>query len=509
MLSTQIQPAGLAEILRDTRLFLPEVTLTLGILVVLLVDATGALWRKAATRLVALLSLAIAMSFAVGLASAHPGPLFSGALALDPVAVFFKLTIVGAALLVLLAFRFDNSKELSGLGQGEFYALVLSLTLGCSLLAAAADTVTLYLTLEMVSITSYVLVAYMKGDRMSNEASLKYLVFGAVSAGTMLYGLVMLYGLTGETSLAGIHTALAGGLGTENRLAVYAAALLVMVGLGFKVAAVPFHFWCPDAYQGAPTPVTALLSVVPKAAGLAVMVRFFYTGLSLAGTDAWDLQGVIDWPLALMVVSAVTMTVGNVAALTQTNMKRMLAYSSIAHAGYALMGVVALSRNGLKGVMVYVVSYVLMNLGAFLVVNLVHATDGTFDIRDYPGLWRRSPFLALTMAVFLLSLVGIPPLVGFMGKLYVFAAVIEKGPSYGWFAVVGALNAAIAAYYYFRILRTMIIDPGNEDRGPISLALADRLTLGGLALANIVLPVLLWTAVEAWTSSSLVLWAGR
>jgi NADH-quinone oxidoreductase subunit N len=374
---------------------------------------------------------------------------------------------------------------------------------------SAADTITLYLSLEMVSITSYILVAYMKGDRMSNEASLKYLVFGAVSAGTMLYGLVMFYGLTGETSLTGIHTVLAGGLGTENRLAVYAAALLVMVGLGFKVAAVPFHFWCPDAYQGAPTPVTALLSVVPKVAGLAVIVRFFFTGLSLAGTDSWDLQGIVDWPLALMVVSAVTMTVGNVAALTQTNMKRMLAYSSIAHAGYALMGVVALSRNGLKGVLVYVVSYVIMNLGAFLVVNLVHASDGTFDVRDYPGLSRRSPYLAFTMAVFLLSLVGIPPLVGFMGKLYVFGAVIERGPSYAWFAVVGALNAAVAAYYYFRVLRTMVIDPGNEDRGPITLALADRLNLGALALANFVLPVLLWTAVEVWTSGALVLWAGR
>ena len=210
-----------------------------------------------------------------------------------------------------------------------------------------------------------------------------------------------------------------------------------------------------------------------------------------------------------MVVSAVTMTVGNVAALTQTNMKRMLAYSSIAHAGYALMGVVALSRNGLKGVLVYVVSYVLMNLGAFLVVNLVHASDGTFDVRDYPGLSRRSPYLAFTMAIFLLSLVGIPPLVGFMGKLYVFGAVIERGPSYAWFAVVGALNAAVAAYYYFRVIRTMVIDPGNEDRGPITLALADRLSLGALALANFVLPVLLWTAVEAWTSGALVLWAGR
>jgi NADH-quinone oxidoreductase subunit N len=202
------------------------------------------------------------------------------------------------------------------------------------------------------------------------------------------------------------------------------------------------------------------------------------------------------------------MTIGNVAALTQTNMKRLLAYSSIAHAGYIMMGVVALSENGARGLMVYLLAYVFMNLGAFLVVTLVHNQDGTFDLRDYPGLYRRAPLLTVAMAIFLLSLMGIPPLVGFMGKLYVFAAIIEKGPQYYWYAVVGAVNAAIAAFYYARILKTMIIDSGNEEKPAFRLPLADSAWILLLILGNVV-PLFLWSHVEGWTRASLSLYAGR
>src|SRR3990172_4950901 len=214
----------------------------------------------------------------------------------------------------------------------------------------------------MVSITSYVMVAFLKGDRMSNEASLKYLLFGAAATGAMLYGLSLLYGLSGTTSLPAIREFLAGGIPDTSRLAVYTITLLVLAGFGFKVAAVPFHFWCPDAYQGAPTPVAALLSVGPKVAGFAVMLRFFFGSFAVPGMGAWDLTGVIDWPPLLMLVSAVTMTVGNVAALTQGNMKRLLAYSSIAHAGYIMMGVVALSEDGARALIVYLLAYLVMNL---------------------------------------------------------------------------------------------------------------------------------------------------
>jgi NADH-quinone oxidoreductase subunit N len=427
-------------------------------------------------------------------------------LVVDPLGAAFKVILVGAGLLTVLVFTFRNSRELHGLGQGELMALVLALVLSSLLLAAANDLVMLYLALEMVSITSYVMVAYLKGDRMSNEASLKYVLFGAASTGSMLYGLSLLYGMTGTTSLPGIQAFLAGGIPEANRFAIYAITLLVLAGLGFKIAAVPFHFWCPDVYQGAPTPVTALLSVLPKAAGLAIVLRFFYGTFSAPGTGPWDLAGSINWGALLMVISVLTMTVGNVAALTQTNMKRLLAYSSIAHAGYMLMGVVALSENGARGLLVYLAAYLFMNLGAFLVVTLVHLHEGSFDLRDYPGLYRRAPLLTLAMAFFLLSLVGIPPLVGFLGKLYVFAAVIEKGM--GVYAVIAAANAAIAAYYYFRVLKVMTIDAGNEDKPALKLAVADQAWLVALVLAN-VLPLFFWNGIESWARGALVLYAGR
>ncbi len=495
------------ELLRSLVLFKPELALTAGLLLVVLADSFLASWRNAAVRLLCLASLVCALGFAWRLQLASiQGSIFSGMLVLDPLGAAFKVVLIGAGLLTVLAFSFRNSRELHGLGRGELYALVLSLTLSSLLLAAANDLVMLYLSLEMVSITSYVMVAYLKGDRMSNEASLKYVLFGAASTGSMLYGLALLYGLSGTTSLPRIQEFLALGVQDGDRFAVYAIALLVVAGFGFKIAAVPFHFWCPDVYQGAATPVTALLSVLPKAAGLAIALRFFYGTFSLAGTNAWDLGGVIEWPRLLMLVSVLTMTVGNVAALTQTNMKRLLAYSSIAHAGFLLMGIVALSENGARGLLVYLAAYVVMNLGAFLVVTLVHLHEGSFDLRDYPGLYRRAPLLTFAMAFFLLSLTGIPPFVGFLGKLYVFAAVIEQG--HGWFAVVGALNAALAAYYYFRVLKVMTIDEGNEDKPAFTLAFADRAWLAAFALAN-ALPLLVWSRIEAWAKGALVLYAGR
>ncbi len=312
--------------------------------------------------------------------------------------------------------------------------------------------------------------------------------------------------MAGTTSLPEIREVLGTGLSEANHTALYVVVLLVFAGFGFKTASVPFHFWCPDVYQGAPTPVTAFLSVAPKAAGFAIMLRFFFQGLATEAATRWDLMETVDWPQLLMLISVLTMTVGNVAALTQTNMKRLLAYSSIAHAGYIMMGVVALSENGARGMMVYLLAYLVMNLGAFLVVGLVHLHEGTFDLRDYPGLYRRAPFLTLSMAVFMLSLMGIPPLVGFMGKLYVFAAVIEQG--YGLYAAIGAVNAAIAAYYYFRVIKVMVIDAGGEDKPALSLAFADRAWLVTFALANVV-PLLFWSRIEAWARGALVLYAGR
>ena len=495
------------ELSRSLSAFRPELALLIGLALVVLADTFLGASRQFWTRLLTAASLAGALGAALALAaSGTRATIFSDMLVIDPLGSALELILIASGLLTVLAFSFRNSRELHGLGQGELYSLVLALVLSCLLLAAAGDVVMLYLALEMVSITSYVMVAYLKGDRLSNEASLKYVLFGAASTGSMLYGLSLLYGLSGTTSLRGIQEYLAGGIPDGNRFAVYAITLLVLAGFGFKIAAVPFHFWCPDVYQGAATPVTALLSVLPKAAGLAIALRFFYGTFSVPGRHAWDLSGSIEWGGLLMLVSVLTMTLGNVAALTQTNMKRLLAYSSIAHAGFLLMGIVALSENGARGLIVYLGAYLFMNLGAFLVVTLVHLHTGSFDLRDYPGLHRRAPLLTLAMAFFLLSLVGIPPFVGFLAKLYVFAAVIEQGS--GIYATIAALNAAVAAYYYFKVLKVMTIDAGNEDQPAIELALADKAWLAAFALANVV-PLLFWDRIEGWARGALVLYAGR
>jgi NADH-quinone oxidoreductase subunit N len=495
------------EIVRSLNRFGPELILTAALLLVVLVDASGIALRNGFNRFLTALGLVAALVACPALARPDAaGPIFSGMLHVDPMGVFFKVVLLAASLLLLLSFTFENSRELHGLGQGEFYALLLALTFSNLLLAASNDTVMLYLALEMVSITSYIMVGYMKGDRMSNEASLKYVLFGAVSTGAMLYGLSLLFGLTGTTEFEQIREALVTGLSEQNRVATYAITLFIFAGFAFKTALVPAHFWCPDVYQGAPTPVTALLSVAPKAAGFAVMLRFFFGSLSTPVSAPLDLVGTLDWPAMLMVVSILTMTAGNVAALTQTNMKRLLAYSSIAHAGFILMGVVALSETGARGMMVYLLAYLFMNLGAFLVVTLVHRQDGTFDLRDYAGLVRRSPFLTFAMAVFVLSLVGIPPLVGYLGKLYVFAAAVESGLY--TLAVAGALNAALGAYYYFRILKTMVVDEGDSAKAAFDLPLLDKAWLVFFMIANLA-PILLWGAIDGWTRSSLPLLAAR
>jgi NADH-quinone oxidoreductase subunit N len=500
----------------SAKLFKPELLLSAAMLLVVAIDATRARWRDGVNFAVTALSLAAAAWLCLPLRTTPAVELWSGMVALDPISVFFKILLIVSSLLVLVMFR--RSRELAGLVMSEFYALLLAVTVSTLLLATANDLAMLYLALEMVSVTSYVMVAYMKGDKQSNEASLKYILFGAVSTGVMLYGLSLMYGLTSTTSIPAIRDALASGLLTdENRLALYVISLLVFAGFGFKTAAAPFHFWCPDVYQGAPTPVTAFLSVAPKAAGFAITWRFFSSGLATPGGAPWDLLPTIDWQPVLMVVSILTMTVGNVAALTQTNMKRLLAYSSIAHAGYILMGVIALSENGARSILVYLLAYVFMNLGAFLIVTLIHYYDGSFELRDYPGLYRRAPFLTLAMAVFLLSLMGIPPLVGFMGKFYVFSAIVQAAGASGdpavatrmyVFAVIGAVNAAVAAFYYARVLKTMVIEEGNEEKPALAIPALDSAWVMLLVAAN-VLPLLFWNTIEGWARGALVLTAGR
>jgi NADH-quinone oxidoreductase subunit N len=336
------------------------------------------------------------------------------------------------------------------------------------------------------------LTGYLRRNRRSGEAALKYLIYGGVASGTMIYGMSWLYGAAGSLDYLQINAALV--RGDVNPLVVFVALVLIISGFGYKVASVPFHMWAPDVYQGAPIPVTAFLSVGSKAAGFAILMRLFYPGLSQAveGGD-WRFLAGVDWPQLMLVVCMVTMTLGNLAALSQTNVKRLLAYSSIAHAGYVLMGFVILNDDGLRAMLFYLVTYYLMNLGAFLVVMVVVNSTGREDVDGFRGLaWRGGAVPAVAMAVFLFSLAGIPPFAGFIGKFYLFAAVVKE--RFYLLALVGLLNSLVSLYYYARVVRTMFLDMPQGDEGAVILDAHNAFLLWFLAVPTLVLG-LYWAPV--------------
>lgn len=397
------------------------------------------------------------------------------------VAKMVALVAMGIVILVSDTYIRDHSEY-----QGEFYALLIFSTLAICLLGATVNLVMLFLAFDFLSITSYILTGYLRGDDLSTEAGIKYFLYGAALSAMMLYGLSWIYGMTGSTDLTEIATAL---VGAEQALrpSVLPVLILVMAGFAFKIGAVPFHQWAPDAYEGAPTPVTAFLSVGPKIAGFSLILRVLLTMLPL---DLSTLD--LDWQALLMAISAVTMTVGNLIALWQQNIKRLLAYSSIAQAGYILIGVVAASPRGTTAVLLYLLAYAVTNLGAFAVVIAFSNQTGSDDIEDYAGLSKRAPVLALTMIICLLSLAGIPPTAGFLGKFYIFSAALEKGLL--WLALVGVLNSVISLAYYWKIMRAMYITPAQTDEvitasPTLKAALGVALT-GVLAIVPFASPVL-------------------
>ncbi len=494
-----------SQLLQDLSRFYPEIAVTATLLLVVAADISLSRARRGATFLLTALGLLAAFALTVPQFWAPAGTLFYGMVAVDRLAVFFKGFLISSSFLVLLAA--PGSRELAERQLGEFYALLLGATLAMMLLASSVDMLMVFLSLEMVSVCSYVMVGYLRNQRESNEAGLKYFLFGAVCTGAMLYGITLLFGLTGTTKMALIRDMLSKGAAAgDNALLLLVSAALILAGFGFKMAAVPFHFWCPDVYSGAPTPVTAFLSVAPKAAGFAALIRFFFTGMSEAHDvlPQWTAFSSLNWALLVLILSIITMTLGNIAALRQDDMKRMLAYSSIAHAGYILMGAVVLNSEGIQAILIYLITYLFMNLGAFLIVIEIYNRTGSFDLKDYRGLWRRSPFLTISMAVFMLSLMGIPPFAGFFGKLFVFTAAVNR--NLAWFAVIGALNSVVAVYYYARVIKTMIIESG-EDESPISVPLASRALVWIMMLPTAGL-VVVWEQVQRLTSESLRLFLG-
>ncbi len=500
--------------------FRPELALTFGTMAMFILDL---FWkhhpgRPARLATGALLVLGVAAAL---LASQPPGAraLFNGMTATDGFATFFKwLFLLAAALTVLIS---APGKDFPPNRLGEFYALLMALVLGLFLMASATDLLMVYLSIELVSLVSYVLAGFKKGDRRAAEAALKYVIYGGVASGVMLFGMSYLFGLLGTTDLGQMAVRVqqlqATGLpAAATRLTLVVAVVLITAGVGYKIAAVPWHMWCPDVYEGAPTPFTAFLSVGPKAAGFAVALRLFYGALSVPSTVTpgfGEAVGSLPWPAIIGVMSVATMTLGNLTALAQTNLKRLLAYSSIAHAGYMLMGLSAASDRGVQAIMIYLLIYVVMNLGAFLVVILVAEATGSESILDYRGLAKRHPLAATAFAIFLFSLTGIPPFAGFVGKWYLFVAVLDRvpGPGGNWYAVlaiIGAINSAISLYYYVRVIRAMFIDlPYAEPRQAPATPLMYNLLLSASAVAVLVFG-LWWSPMIDWTSASLQIFKG-
>jgi NADH-quinone oxidoreductase subunit N len=463
----------------------PEIILAIAIIDVILVDLFvnrgGQKTGSTLPGVVALGASLLALACAVRLPGGEHW-LFNRMLIHDGFASFFKVLLGLSLVATVLMSR--GSREVAGqANEGEYYTLLLSSALGMFFMASASSLLMAYLSLEFVSLTSYALTGFLSHNRRSGEAALKYLIYGGVASGAMIYGMSWIFGLTGTMDYAGIATALATSP-AENQGPLFLGLMLVLAGFGYKIAAVPFHMWAPDVYQGAPVPVTAFLAIGSKAAGFAMLVRFFGFGVTADGPSAIVQSVPLQWLLGGMCFAS--MTYGNLAALAQTNLKRLLAYSSISHAGYALLGLVVFRTAGVQAVCFYLAVYYLMNLGAFWIVMLIANETGREDIESYRGLaWRGGAVPAVALTVFLASLAGLPPFAGFVGKLQVFAAGIEGGAYF--LVLAGALNSVVSLYYYWKIVKTMFLDQ-PEGRDPvIALPVFALGAVGVLSVATVLL----------------------
>ncbi len=456
----------------------PQIVLVITVILVMLFDMVVA--DKRVMGYVSLLGLGLAALVCVGLLG-RPAQAIQNMAVSDGYSLILNLVFIAtAALSILIALSYLSDHDMQ---RGEYYTLLLFSTIGMMLMGAAADLIVVFLGLEIMSIALYVLAAFNRRQASSGEAGMKYFVLGAFASAFFLYGVALLYGATGSTNLHAIgawFTPDRGNLG--DPLALVGLGLL-LIGFAFKVAAVPFQWWTPDVYHGAPTSVTAFMSVGAKAAGFAALMRILMVSFGQAFT--------LDWQIAVAILAAITMTGGNIAALVQKDVKRMLAYSSIAHAGYILVGVAAASMAGVKAVLFYLMAYAFMNIGAFAVIAVLERRGAVGSaIDDYAGLSKRQPFLALAMALFMFSLTGIPPFVGFWGKLYVFSAAVEANLS--WLAVVGVINSAISAFYYVGVVVQMYMRQPAEveapaEAAPINLTGPIAVTLAVAAVVTVLL----------------------
>jgi NADH-quinone oxidoreductase subunit N len=451
----------------DLSLLAPELILAVWGCAIILLDlfAPDGISRRPLLWL-SVLGLVVAGIVSLGLLNRPPATSFGGFLVVDRFSVYFKLIFLISAGLVLLASETFTQRLREF--EAEFYGLILLCTTGMMLMASTGELISLYLSLELSSLSLAFLATWAKRDLRSSEAGLKFFILSAMSSAILLYGIALLYGLTGSTRLSEIARLLTA---TGSPAALLAMCMLV-AGFGFKISAVPFQMWTPDVYEGAPTPVTAFLSTASKAAGFAVVLRIFQSALG-------SIQP--DWSLLFVILAVVTMTLGNVVALVQNNLKRMLAYSSIGHVGYMLAGLSASTPEGFSSVIFYLLVYAFTNIGAFAVLIVMSRYVPNENIESYSGLARRAPWLSAAMAFCLLSLAGLPPLAGFFSKLYVFWAVADRG--WYWLVLVGVLNSAISLYYYARVIRQMYLaEPTQDQRVGVGLAPTISLTAAVAAI---------------------------
>ena len=486
------------------QLIMPEVILTLFACAALVLDVMLPRDRK---RIVAWLSLAgVGFSlvslgilyFAAGGASMTARNGFFDMIVIDSYAVVFKLIfLIGAGLTILLSIKYLDIEDEQ---RGEYYALILFSVVGMMFMASGIDLLSLFISLELMAISVYILVGFFKRDKRSNEASMKYFLLGAFSSGVLLYGISMIYGLTGTTNLANIAAALPkvialqtiesnnGPIFIDQRYLLLMSVILMAAGMFFKVAVVPFHMWAPDAYEGAPTSITAFMSVGVKAASFAMFGRLFLYGLpglrsTMAGDPANNIAALPGWALLLGIAAAITIVWGSLGALTQQNTKRLLAYSSISHAGFTLLGLVAGNQTGYTGFIIYLFVYTVMNLGVFGCIIALRRRGIIGDrMDDFNGLMGKAPWLTVMMTIFLLSLGGIPPTAGFVGKLWLFMGLVETGnPWLIRLAILASVMTVVSLFYYLRFIVAMFIKPETETQ-PIKLAPSVQVVLAVAAL---------------------------
>jgi NADH-quinone oxidoreductase subunit N len=455
---------------------LPEIVLTLVGVLIMFLEAIFDEDQKTIFGPLTIVGLAAALGAAIS-AGSDPGAAFHGMMVVDGFATFFRVLVIGVGLLaVFSSIEYLRRENMNG---GEYYALILFSIVGQSVMVTANELIMVFIGLEISSIASYVLAGYLRDDPRNNESALKYFLLGSFATAFLLYGVAWIYGLTGSTNLSLIRQALSSSSAPALAL-TGTAAVLMLVGFGFKLSAAPFQIWAPDVYQGAPAPVSAFLSVGPKAASFAILARVFMTAFAPLATR---------WQPVVWVIALATMIVGNFAALKQTNIKRMLAYSSIAHAGYVLVAVAANSEIGSSAVMFYMAAYALTNIGAFAVVTHVARKGERYVlIEDMAGLSQRQPAMAAMLTIFLLSLIGVPLTGGFFGKFYIFKAALDSHLI--WLTVLGLLNSAVAAFYYLRVLVVMYMkDPAESSEANVSAGAALQFAVYAAAIGTLILGI--------------------